>query len=76
MNIEKILPKEGPSIDEVNKYIEKYSNEIIVIKYGGNVFIDRNIFDNFIIDISTLNRLGISIIVVHGGGLRIKRELD
>ena len=76
MNIKKILPKEGPSIDEVNKYIEKYSNEIIVIKYGGNVFIDRNIFDNFISDISTLNKLGISIIVVHGGGPRIKRELD
>ena len=76
MNIEKILPKEGPSIDEVNKYIEKYSNEIIVIKYGGNVFIDRNIFDNFISDISTLNKLEISIIVVHGGGPRIKRELD
>ena len=76
MNVEKILPKGGPSIDEVNKYIEKYSNEIIVIKYGGNVFIDRNIFDNFISDISTLNKLGISIIVVHGGGPRIKRELD
>ena len=76
MNIEKILPKEGPSIDKVNKYIEKYSNEIIVIKYGGNVFIDRDIFDNFISDISTLNKLGISIIVVHGGGPRIKRELD
>ena len=76
MNIEKILPKEGPSIDEVNKYIEKYSNEIIVIKYGGNVFIDRNIFNNFIADISVLNKLGLSIIVVHGGGPRIKRELD
>ena len=76
MNLEKILPKEGPSIEEVEKYIKKYSNEIIVIKYGGNVFIDRNIFNNFISDISTLNKLGISIIVVHGGGPRIKRELD
>jgi len=76
MNLEKIIPKEGPSINEVKKYIEKYSNEIIVIKYGGNVFIDRNIFNNFISDISTLNKLGISIVVVHGGGPRIKRELD
>ena len=76
MNLEKIIPKEGPSINEVKKYIEKYSNEIIVIKYGGNVFIDRNIFNNFISDISTLNELGISIVVVHGGGPRIKRELD
>ena len=44
MEIEKIVPKDGPSIEEVKKYIDKYKNELIVIKYGGNVFIDRNIF--------------------------------
>ena len=76
MYLKKILPKDGPPLEEVSKYIEKYKNEIIVIKYGGNVFIDRNIFNNFIEDISLLNKLGLSIIVVHGGGPRIKRELD
>ena len=76
MDLEKILPKKGPPIEQVSKYIEKYKNELIVIKYGGNVFIDRNIFDNFISDISTLNKLGLSIVVVHGGGPRIKRELE
>ena len=76
MDIKKILPENGPPINEVTKYIEKYKNELIVIKYGGNVFIDRNIFNNFIIDISILNKLGISIVVVHGGGPRIKRELE
>ena len=76
MDIKKILPKNGPPIKEVSKYINKYKNELIVIKYGGNVFIDRNIFDNFITDINILNKLGISIVVVHGGGPRIKRELD
>ena len=76
MDLKKILPKNGPPIEEVSKYIEKYKNEIIVIKYGGNVFIDRNIFNNFIEDISLLNKLGLSIVVVHGGGPRIKRELD
>ena len=76
MDLKKILPKNGPPIEEVSKYIEKYKNELIVIKYGGNVFIDRNIFNNFIEDISLLNKLGLSIIVVHGGGPRIKRELD
>ena len=76
MEIEKIVPKDGPSIDEVKKYIDKYKNELIVIKYGGNVFIDRNIFNNFISDISILNKLGLSIIIVHGGGPRIKRELE
>jgi len=76
MNIKKNLPENGPPLNEVSKYIEKYKNELIVIKYGGNVFIDRNIFDNFIIDINILNKLGISIVVVHGGGPRIKRELE
>ncbi len=76
MNLEKILPKNGPPINEVSKYIEKYKNDLIIIKYGGNVFIDRDIFNNFILDISILNKLGLSIAVVHGGGPRIKRELD
>ncbi len=76
MDLEKILPENGPPIKEVSKYVEKYKNDLIVIKYGGNVFIDRNIFKNFISDISLLNKLGLSIVVVHGGGPRIKRELE
>ena len=74
--LKKILPTNGPPINEVSKYIEKYKNDILVIKYGGNVLIDRDIFNNFILDISILNKLGLSIIIVHGGGPRIKRELD
>ncbi len=76
MNLTKILPKNGPPLNEVKKYIEKYKNDLIVIKYGGNVFVDRSIFNNFIIDISILNKLGLSVVVIHGGGPRIKRELD
>ena len=74
--LRKILPKNGPNIDEVSKYIKKYRDEIITIKYGGNVFIDRQIFNNFINDLSILQKLGLSVVVVHGGGPRIKRELD
>ena len=76
MELEKILPKDGPPIEEVQKYVQKYKNELIVIKYGGNVFIDREIFNNFISDLKILNELGLSVVVVHGGGPRIKRELD
>ena len=73
--IKKFWPKDAPSIESVPRYVEKYKKELIVIKYGGNVLIARNIFDNFIEDISILNKLGLSIIVVHGGGPRIEREL-
>ena len=74
--LEKILPKDGPNLEEVQKYINKYKNEIIVVKYGGNVLIDRQIFNNFITDLTILFQLGLSVVVVHGGGPRIKRELD
>ena len=76
MELKKILPTDGPPIDEVKKYVQKYKDELIIIKYGGNVFIDREIFNNFIFDLKILNQLGLSVIVVHGGGPRIKRELD
>ena len=74
--IKKFWPEKAPDINIVQKYVKKYEKEKIVIKYGGNVLIDRNIFNNFISDINVLNRLGLSIIVVHGGGPRIKRELE
>ncbi len=74
--IKKFWPDSAPNIKDITKYISKYKKEKIVIKYGGNVLIDRNIFNNFIQDINILNKLGLSIIVVHGGGPRIKRELD
>ena len=71
----KFWPKDAPDINNIPKYIKKYKDELIVIKYGGNVLIDRKIFNNFIEDIAVLNKLGLSIIVVHGGGPRIEREL-
>ena len=74
--VKKFWPKSAPNINNIKKYVEKYQNEKIVIKYGGNVLIDKKIFNNFIEDINILNKLGLSIIVVHGGGPRIKRELD
>jgi acetylglutamate kinase len=74
--IKKFWPKDAPDINNVQKYVLKYKGEKIVIKYGGNVLIDRNVFNNFVLDISILNKLGLSIIIVHGGGPRIKRELD
>ncbi len=74
--IEKFWPDEAPDIKNVPKYVKKYKNDLIVIKYGGNVLIERSIFNNFIEDISILNKLGLSIVVVHGGGPRIKRKLE
>ena len=76
MDLEKILPSNGPSINEVKKYIEKYLEEIIVIKCGGSVLLDKNLFKQFIEDVSVIYKLGLSAIVIHGGGKNIKKKLD
>ena len=71
-----ILPLDGPSTEEVKKYLEKYNDEYIVIKCGGSVLIDQDLFDIFIQDISILNKLGFTPIIVHGGGKRISNKLN
>ena len=55
----KIIPTDGPSISEVKSYLEKYNDEYIVIKCGGSVLVDQNLFDHFIDNISILNKLGL-----------------
>ena len=74
--IQKILPIKGPSFDEVKKYLEKYNDEYIVIKCGGSVLVDHNLFINFINDISILNKLGFIPIIIYGGGKRISMKLN
>jgi acetylglutamate kinase len=70
-----ILPKEGPTVEEVKKYLEKYNNEFIVIKCGGSVLVDPELFKIFIEDVAVLNKLGFNPIVIHGGGKRINNKL-
>ncbi len=74
--IKKILPLKGPSFEEVKKYLDKYNDEYIVIKCGGSVLVNKNLFDNFINDISILNKLGFMPVVIHGGGKRISNKLN
>ena len=74
--IKKILPLKGPSFEEVKNYLEKYNDEYIVIKCGGSVLVNQDLFNNFINDISILNKLGFIPVIIHGGGKRISIKLN
>ena len=74
--IKKILPLKGPSFEEVRNYLDKYNDEYIVIKCGGSVLVDQNLFNNFIKDISILNKLGFMPVIIHGGGKSISNKLN
>jgi acetylglutamate kinase len=75
VNLKTILPSNGPSIQEVKKYLEKYTHEKIVIKCGGSVLIDPNLFNLFISDVVVMKKLGLTPTIVHGGGKRINNKL-
>ena len=71
-----ILPKDGPTVEEVKKYLVKYNDEFIIIKCGGSVLIDPKLFRIFIEDVTVLNKLGFNPVIVHGGGKRINSKLS
>ena len=74
--IGQLLPSKGPSEKEVLKYLKKYQNETIVIKCGGKVLLDPMLLDSMIEDIAILKKLGLTPLLIHGGGLGIKEKLD
>ena len=75
MDLEKILPTSGPSINEVKKYVEKYSKDIILVKLGGSCLDIEELLNQFINDLNIIAKLGLNIVVVHGGGKSIGKRL-
>lgn len=52
-------------------YIQKYTNKIIVVKYGGNAMINDELKEAVMGDIVLLSLIGIKVVLVHGGGPEI-----
>ena len=55
--------------------MRRYSGKKVVIKYGGHAMGDADLADKFAHDIVLLKQVGISPIVVHGGGPQIGEML-
>lgn len=52
-------------------YIQKYTNKIVVVKYGGNAMIRDDLKQAVMSDIVLLSLVGIKVVLVHGGGPEI-----
>ena len=63
------------SFAEAEKYIKKFNNKIFVIKYGGSALSDRYLANNFAKDLVLIKKLGINVVIVHGGGMQISETL-
>ena len=56
--------------------MQRYDEEIVVIKYGGHAMGDRHAAEDFAEDIVLLEQSGLKPIVVHGGGPQIGQMLN
>ena len=53
---------------EALPYIQTYEGKTFVIKYGGAVMTDDWLRQTFAKDVTILRKIGVNIIIVHGGG--------
>jgi acetylglutamate kinase len=53
---------------EALPYIQQYEQKTFVIKYGGAAMLDDDLKEAFAQDVTILKKIGIRIIIVHGGG--------
>ena len=60
---------------EALPYIQKYNNKIIVVKYGGNAMVSSSLKQNVMKDLVLLSRVGVKVVLVHGGGPSINETL-
>ncbi len=60
---------------EALPYLQRFSGQTIVIKYGGNAMVDEELKTSFATDITLLKQVGINPVVVHGGGPQIGKHL-
>lgn len=56
---------------EVLPYIRRFYGKIVVIKYGGHAMVDEDLKNKFAMDVLLLKYIGVSPVVVHGGGPQI-----
>ena len=72
---EKTYLKGALSFKEAERYIKKFNNKTFVIKYGGSALSDRYLANNFAKDLVLIKKLGINLVIVHGGGVQISETL-
>ncbi|MDU2570529.1 MAG: acetylglutamate kinase [Veillonella sp.] len=57
-------------------YIKQYTDQYVVVKYGGNAMIDEELKKSVMKDLMLLQLVGVKVVLVHGGGPAINSTLD
>ena len=61
---------------EALPYIQQYEEKTFVIKYGGAAMTEEDLKETFAQDVTLLKKIGIKIVIVHGGGKEVTDICD
>lgn len=61
---------------EALPHIRRFANKTIVIKYGGHAMVEQSLKEQFVLDIILMKYVGISPVIVHGGGPQISQIME
>jgi acetylglutamate kinase len=56
---------------EALPYIQRYERKTFVVKYGGAAMVDVELKETFAQDVTLLKKIGVNVVVVHGGGKEV-----
>jgi len=57
-------------------YIQRFHDKVIVVKIGGSIMDDEQALSNILTDIVFMNYVGMSPVLVHGGGKAINQAME
>ncbi|WP_020413978.1 acetylglutamate kinase [Microbulbifer variabilis] len=63
-------------LNEALPYIQQFTSKTVVVKFGGNAMVDRELQNSFARDIILMKLVGMNPVVVHGGGPQIGQLLN
>ncbi len=70
------IPDTARILSEALPFLQRYDDQVIVVKFGGHAMVDPKLSHQFARDMVMLKVCGLNPIVVHGGGPQINRMLD
>ena len=71
----KHMNSRASTLIEALPYLQRFADQTIVIKYGGNAMVEESLKESFAMDITLLKQVGINPVVIHGGGPQIGNVL-
>jgi len=63
-------------LTEALPYLQRFSDQTVVIKYGGAAMAENELKASFAKDVTLLKQVGINPVIVHGGGPQIGKVLE